>query len=174
MYNSINEGKKRVVGFEANGGFMTATAITNPDTGQTMKALPTRDALLPILAFLSLCRKTGKTASELVETLSQRFTYSGLLRDFPVELAAEFLSPFKEKGFAEKFFHTYFGAVHAVDFTDGVRITFASDDIVHLRPSGNAPEFRCYTEASSKKRAVDNHRTAMEIVNEWTIKHTRH
>jgi phosphomannomutase len=26
---------------------------------------------------------------------------------------------------------------------------------VHLRPSGNAPEFRCYTEADSDARAQD-------------------
>jgi phosphomannomutase len=25
--------------------------------------------------------------------------------------------------------------------------------VVHLRPSGNAPEFRCYTEAASLKAA---------------------
>ena len=36
-----------------------------------------------------------------------------------------------------------------VDMTDGVRMTFADGDIVHLRASGNAPELRCYAEAAS-------------------------
>jgi phosphomannomutase len=36
-----------------------------------------------------------------------------------------------------------------VDITDGLRSTFADGDIVHLRASGNAPEFRCYAEAST-------------------------
>jgi phosphomannomutase len=39
------------------------------------------------------------------------------------------------------------------DTTDGLRITLADDSIIHLRPSGNAPELRCYTEASSPQQA---------------------
>ena len=171
MYAAVNEGKKRVVGFEANGGFLTGTAFTHPDTGHTMKALPTRDAMLPIIAFLSLCRKTGKTASDLIETLPQRFTYSGLLREFPQQTAREFLGRFTEKGFAEKLLNSSFGEISSIDFSDGVRITFVEEDIVHLRPSGNAPEFRCYTESSSKKRAIDNFNTAIEIVRLWKEKH---
>mgnify|MGYP000884342077 CR=1 FL=1 len=45
------------------------------------------------------------------------------------------------------------GNVVAVDMTDGLRITFASSEILHLRPSGNAPELRCYTEADDEVRA---------------------
>lgn len=171
MYSAVNKGKKRVVGFEANGGFLTGTDITHPDNGHTIKALPTRDAMLPIIAFLSLCRKTGKTASELVETLPQRFTYSGLLREFPQEKAKEFLGHFTEKGFADNLLGSSFGRVSSIDFTDGVRISFANEDIVHLRPSGNAPEFRCYTESSLNKRAMDNFNTAIEIVRAWKEKH---
>lgn len=43
-------------------------------------------------------------------------------------------------------------AVHT-DQTDGLRITLADETIIHLRPSGNAPELRCYTEASSPQQA---------------------
>ena len=32
---------------------------------------------------------------------------------------------------------------------------FKNGEIVHLRPSGNAPEFRCYAEAKSEERAVE-------------------
>lgn len=45
------------------------------------------------------------------------------------------------------------GAPVASDTTDGLRLTFASGDIVHLRPSGNAPELRCYAEAGDMPRA---------------------
>ncbi|HEX7622341.1 MAG TPA: hypothetical protein VF400_02140 [Anaeromyxobacteraceae bacterium] len=38
---------------------------------------------------------------------------------------------------------------------DGLRVTLASGDIVHLRPSGNAPELRCYGEADSPERAAE-------------------
>ena len=44
--------------------------------------------------------------------------------------------------------------VAGVDTTDGLRITLADGCIVHLRPSGNAPELRCYAEADSSERAM--------------------
>ncbi len=47
-----------------------------------------------------------------------------------------------------------FSAVRVIDFTDGIRVTFADGDVAHLRPSGNAPEFRVYAEADDAKRAA--------------------
>ncbi len=43
--------------------------------------------------------------------------------------------------------------VTAVDITDGLRMTLSNGDIVHLRPSGNAPELRCYSESGSIAKA---------------------
>jgi phosphomannomutase len=40
-----------------------------------------------------------------------------------------------------------------LDQTDGLRITLEGDEIVHFRPSGNAPELRCYAEAATQQRA---------------------
>jgi len=37
----------------------------------------------------------------------------------------------------------------AMDTTDGLRVTFEGGGVIHMRPSGNAPEFRCYAEAST-------------------------
>ena len=45
------------------------------------------------------------------------------------------------------------GDVIAIDTTDGLRTSFATGEIVHLRPSGNAPELRCYAEAADEPRA---------------------
>ena len=42
-----------------------------------------------------------------------------------------------------------------LDETDGLRLTLASGRILHLRPSGNAPEFRVYAEAESPEAAED-------------------
>ena len=42
-----------------------------------------------------------------------------------------------------------------IDRTDGIRVKFSNGEILHLRPSGNAPEFRCYSEAGSAGRATD-------------------
>jgi len=43
--------------------------------------------------------------------------------------------------------------VARVNRTDGLRIIFTNEEIIHLRPSGNAPEFRCYAEAKTDARA---------------------
>ena len=42
-------------------------------------------------------------------------------------------------------------------------MTFDSEEIIHLRPSGNAPELRCYTEAASGARATE----AASVPNTW-------
>jgi phosphomannomutase len=52
-----------------------------------------------------------------------------------------------------KVFGSLCGEVASIDRTDGVRATFSNGEIIHLRPSGNAPEFRCYTEAGTDDRA---------------------
>jgi phosphomannomutase len=41
----------------------------------------------------------------------------------------------------------------AIDQTDGLRIYLDNSEIVHFRPSGNAPELRCYAEADGQERA---------------------
>jgi phosphomannomutase len=45
------------------------------------------------------------------------------------------------------------GAVADFDQVDGLRMTFVSGEVLHVRPSGNAPELRCYVEADSEQRA---------------------
>jgi len=60
-----------------------------------------------------------------------------------------------------------FGPVTAVDHTDGVRMTFASGEILHLRPSGNAPELRAYTEAASPTRARQMNAACLDILQSW-------
>ncbi|MEG2887595.1 MAG: hypothetical protein RR874_01370 [Aeromonas sp.] len=39
--------------------------------------------------------------------------------------------------------------------TDGLRISLSNQTIIHLRPSGNAPELRCYAEAMSFSQAKE-------------------
>lgn len=39
-----------------------------------------------------------------------------------------------------------FGTVADVDETDGLRARIQNCEIIHLGPSGNAPELRCYSE----------------------------
>ncbi|HIE47406.1 TPA: hypothetical protein EYP84_00765 [Candidatus Bipolaricaulota bacterium] len=46
-----------------------------------------------------------------------------------------------------------FTAITGINYIDGVRIYFSNGDISHLRPSGNAPEFRNYAIANTPERA---------------------
>jgi phosphomannomutase len=148
----ISDPDAAVVGYEANGGFLlgfTAQGICGP-----ISPLMTRDCLLPILAPLAQARAQGLSLAELVATLPHRFTASDRIQGIETATSGAFIAeliadPAKRAGF----FDTTTSEI-AVDTTDGLRVTFEGDDIIHLRPSGNAPEFRCYAEADSKDKAT--------------------
>jgi phosphomannomutase len=163
MLDAVGVGHQRVVGYEANGGFLTATDIGGADTGRVLKALPTRDAALPIIALLVKSVKQRQSISALVSSLPPRFTQSGLLREVPAETGKRIIERVREQGEAvvSQVFGERWGPVETIDFTDGARITFSTGDTIHLRPSGNAPEFRCYTESSSEKSAAELNQSAL-------------
>ena len=150
-------GAKRVVGYEANGGFLLNSDIVTG--GKTLRALPTRDAVIVILGVLLLAKQQGKTIAQLAASLPPRFTASDRLQNFPTEKSRAILDGFSsgseaaDKAALEKAFGEICGPVASVNRTDGLRITFANSEIIHLRPSGNAPEFRCYAEAKTDERA---------------------
>lgn len=58
-------------------------------------------------------------------------------------------------------------AVKYVDETDGLRLTFKNGDIVHLWPSGNAPELRVYVEASARGRDEELPKLGMDDISLW-------
>ncbi|HWB83238.1 MAG TPA: hypothetical protein VG675_03790 [Bryobacteraceae bacterium] len=74
-------GKRRVCGWEANGGFLTASDFERD--GKVLKALPTRDALLPILCVLFAAREQSMALVDLFARLPKRYSRSALLREFP-------------------------------------------------------------------------------------------
>ena len=171
MNSALGQGANGVVGYEANGGFLTASDITID--GRTLTALPTRDAVIVPLTTLLMASQIGTTISELLNTLPQRFTSSGRLKAFPTELSQSKLSALnsgsesQDIAAAEALFADAFGDVTSIDSTDGIRITFASEEVAHLRPSGNAPELRCYNEAASEARAEEMNRHCMSILESW-------
>ncbi|MDZ7760771.1 MAG: hypothetical protein U5L00_11005 [Desulfovermiculus sp.] len=67
----------------------------------------------------------------------------------------------------EEIYGSHFGHVDTVNQTDGLRIIFDTQEIVHLRPSGNAPEFRCYTEADSPERAQEMNGVCLGVMEKW-------
>ena len=171
MQQAQAEGHRPVVGYEANGGFLTATDVQRD--GRILPALPTRDAVVVALGILLLARERGCAVSQLSADLPQRFTHSDRLKNFPTELSRERISGLATGDFAadkaaiEAVLGGHFGTVQAIDTTDGLRITFAGGEIAHLRPSGNAPELRAYTEADSPERAAEMNRICMQVLAGW-------
>ena len=158
MLEASAAGSKTVVGYEANGGFLLNSDVTLD--GKRLRALPTRDAVIVMLGILITAKQRSKTVSELVAELPARFTASDRLKDFPTGKSRAILATFSkgedatDRTAIEEVFSPLCGKVMSIDRTDGLRVTFANEEIIHLRPSGNAPEFRCYTEAASNDRAV--------------------
>jgi phosphomannomutase len=141
-----------VVGFEANGGVLLATdAEVN---GRTLTALPTRDALLPILSVLGAAARDGLTLAQLVQKLPLRAALADRLGEVATDRSAGFVRKLMDKNFAAQFFAPV-GEVESVSTIDGPRFSLVSGDTVHYRASGNAPELRCYVEGVTPERAEE-------------------
>jgi phosphomannomutase len=150
MAGAAAKGRKRICGWEANGGFLLGSDVESE--GRVLRALPTRDAILPILAVLFSARERGGSLADLFAALPKRYSRSALLRNFPRENGrriVDLLSALPEEQLQQFFPETISGVNH----TDGVRVLFANGDVAHFRPSGNADEFRIYAVADSQARA---------------------
>jgi phosphomannomutase len=208
MLEAIADKKEPVVGWEVNGGFMLGTDMKIH--GQVLKALPTRDAIFPILIALIAAVQAG-SVSKVFKDLLYRFTQAGLIDEFPVEISRKLVQRLKpedediieidyehkrpsllyrdgriealeathqtqsavdpktfwEKGAEEhdeylikqvleaNYFTPQLGfsEICKMNVVDGIRILFANGDVAHIRPSGNAPQLRIYSNADSQERA---------------------
>ena len=143
------EPRVRVVGYEANGGFLLGFEAEGP--AGPLAPLMTRDCLLPILAPLAAARAAEMPLAALVAGLPARFTAADRIAGIASETAQRFLARLRADAGARA---EFFGRPETgLDLTDGLRVCFEGDEVVHLRPSGNAPEFRCYAEAGSPETA---------------------
>lgn len=183
---------RRIVGWEANGGFLTGSDMELDHA--VLAALPSRDAVLPILANLSAAaaQKTGLSA--LWDRLPARFGRAGLLDDFAVALSQTILAGLIPAGEATEvefdregrvFDRSHgsgrpallaqskardwlrskaaltqvftaglgFDDIERVNVLDGLRLYFHNGDVAHIRPSGNAPQLRIYSNSGSQARA---------------------
>lgn len=169
MTAGLESGKKRVVCWEVNGGFMTATDLNLPKGMGLLKALPTRDAILPILIAIIAARQKGATISDLFDSLPRRYSQAGLIDNVPTEVSRHILQSFPAdtpdyRSQLSRYFPEALGfsAIARIDVLDGIRIVFQNGDIVHLRPSGNAPQLRVYSVAATQERADEIVRLALK------------
>ena len=193
----------KVVSWESNGGFLTGSDWTI--NGRILKALPTRDAVLPLISVLALAVREKKTVSELINAkLPARYTRADVVdnktsgcENYTTEKGQDIVGVFlpRDKDIAQVDYENTgdirahyrngqtrkiedpkqicdltgiktsiaryftdkesFRSVFSVNFIDGIKITFVGGDVVHLRPSGNAPEFRIYVTADTPERAEE-------------------
>lgn len=148
-----NDPAAPVVGYEANGGFLLGFAANGP--AGPITPLATRDCLLPLLAPLALARAQGLSMAQLVATLPPVFTAADRVAGVPTEQSNAFIAKLIGSPEARAIFFDTMGPEAGMDLTDGLRLRFASSEVVHLRPSGNAPECRCYAEAGSAAKAAE-------------------
>jgi phosphomannomutase len=158
MEAASQKGHKAIVGFEANGGFLTGS-----DFGR-LKALPTRDCFLPILAVLHTACKSGFALSALPKSFPLAAALSDRIENFPAEKSKALMTRLSGSQDNLAQFLAPLGQVKSVNATDGLRATLANGSIIHLRPSGNAPEFRCYVEASTSERAASLMEQSLQLL----------
>uniref|UniRef100_UPI0040475104 phosphomannomutase n=1 Tax=Yoonia sp. TaxID=2212373 RepID=UPI0040475104 len=147
-----------VVGYEANGGFLLGFASGG------LGPLMTRDAVLPLVAPLALATSAGGLAA-VVAAEPARFTAADRLQGVATEKSKALVADFETNAAKRAAFLARFGGQEvAVDRTDGLRMTLADGRIVHLRPSGNAPELRLYVEADSMQAAREVLATGLQAL----------
>ena len=168
MNEYVEDNYLAVSGYEANGGFLQATPIRK--NNHLLNPLPTRDALIVILSVLHSVKEQKIPVSQLSAGLPGRYTYSDRIKNFATEKSQQLMAKYtsgsveENKAAIEKDL-PQFGKVANINTLDGLRITFSNEDIIHFRPSGNAPEFRCYSESDSidKARAI-NHQALTAVL----------
>ncbi|EDU61607.1 phosphomannomutase [Providencia stuartii] len=160
-FSDLAKDYKKIAGFEANGGFLLGSNIEI--NSKKLSALPTRDAVLPFLMLLSAAKEKG--IAQLAEALPQRFTFSDRIQNFATEKSKAILAKAKENP-KHILQHLGFGNEQLLDLNtvDGLRMTLSNGNIIHLRPSGNAPELRCYAEAADYDTAQSIVRQSLDNI----------
>ena len=109
------------------------------------------------MAFIVILKESQRRATKvsgLLNDLPQRFTASDRL----ITLNASSITQLvldglrKDQNFLD-LVESKTITIASRDSTDGIRAIMSSGDILHVRPSGNAPELRIYAESSRPENA---------------------
>lgn len=151
MNEALSTGKTGVMGFEANGGLLTASEFTL--NGKSISPLPTRDSFLPILAVFQLSASEKKSLSAIAEAYSLPVAVADRLENFAQEKSSALMEHLRASKDNLETFLAPVGKVKSTSDIDGLRVTLTDGSTIHFRPSGNAPEMRCYVEAANQDEA---------------------
>jgi len=144
---------KNIAGFEAKGGFLLASDLTQANG--TISKLPTRDAILPLICVLAEAAKRKIAISDLLKDFPERFMQAEKIKNISNENAQVFLSSIMTSSSTRADVHIHIKQPEKIDNLDGVRMSLSDGSIVHFRQSGNAPEMRIYVE-TTKKSSTNN------------------
>ncbi|MBK9080715.1 MAG: phosphomannomutase [Rhizobiales bacterium] len=152
MQEAAGAGARLVVGFEANGGVLLGSDASA--RGRTLAALPTRDAMLPIVCALASMARARRPLSALAADMAFAVALSNRLQNVPQDRTAAFIARLDsdDPSFRDEAFAAH-GGVLARDRRDGLRLTLGDGATAHVRASGNAPELRVYVEAPTQAAA---------------------
>jgi phosphomannomutase len=167
MNEAVEAGETAVAGFEANGGTLTATSFAM--NGHTFAPLPTRDSLMPLLAVLALRAAEDRPLSQIAAHFALPAAASDRLENFPLETSAALMRELRSGPGALSAFLAPIGVPVKTSDIDGLRVTLEDSSVIHFRPSGNAPEMRCYVEAADEAAASRLLAAGLERIREWTL-----
>jgi len=165
MQEAVAAGKDRVIGFEANGGTLTASEFNL--NGAQLAPLPTRDCFLPMLAVLSLAASEHKPLSAVAASFALPVAAADRLENFPVETSAKLMAYLRQSPDNLAEFLKPIGEPARMSDIDGLRVTLKDERIIHFRPSGNAPEMRCYVEAKDEAAAASLLDAGLNRIRQW-------
>jgi len=151
MADALSAGKNGVMGFEANGGLLTASSFTL--NGRPLSPLPTRDSFLPVLAVLLLSAEQKKPLSQIAAAYNLPVAAADRLENFAQEKSAALMAHLRASRTNLEAFLAPVGTVKGLSDIDGLRVSLTDGSTIHFRPSGNAPEMRCYVEAANQDEA---------------------
>ncbi|MCA1443944.1 phosphomannomutase [Ensifer sp. IC4062] len=165
MLSALECGADAVMGFEANGGVLTGSEL--PVAAGRLRPLPTRDSFLPVLAALFNAIQEKRPLSEVAAGYRLPFAAAGRHEHVPGEASAALMAYLRRSDGNLAGFLKAGSPVAAKSDIDGLRMTLADGRIVHFRPSGNAPEMRCYVEAETEEAANTLLDQGLALIREW-------
>jgi phosphomannomutase len=133
---------------------VSATDI-RPLTPSARRGLLAAYSILPILAVLSLASTQKKPLSVVSRSYGLPVAVSDRLENYPVEASTALISHLRNSNDNLAVFLRDIGEVISMNGMDGIRVLLSGKRIIHFRPSGNAPEMRCYAEAETETGALE-------------------
>jgi phosphomannomutase len=109
--------------------------------------------------------------SDLAASFHLPFAASDRLENVPIETSGALMAQLRASDEALASFVAPLGTIANTSDIDGLRMTLSDGRILHFRPSGNAPEMRCYVEAKTQEAALSLLEDGLSLVRRFAAAH---